>query len=125
MCVKITILVSLRGLYALWFLCVKRVLYVLVKRYVWLRKVILYAIFRESFRMRKFKILSCGKTVTKNRVFFYFANAYLWVNLFKGKIVQSSNGLFYAGFSNSAGARRKSPATSSICAGYFSYFKFY
>ena len=30
-----------------------------------------------------------------------------------------------AGFSNLAGARRKSPATSSICAGYFSFSKFY
>ena len=29
------------------------------------------------------------------------------------------------GFSNLAGARRKSPATSNVCVGYFSYFKFY
>ena len=29
----------------------------------------------------------------------------------------------YTGFSNLAGARRKSPATSSICAGYFLYSK--
>ena len=30
-----------------------------------------------------------------------------------------------AGFSNFAGARRKSPATSNICAGYFLHSKFY
>ena len=34
-------------------------------------------------------------------------------------------GFSWSGFSILAGARRKSPATSSICAGYFSYSKFY
>ena len=39
--------------------------------------------------------------------------------------IHLSNVLTITGFSNLAGTRRKSPATSSICAGYFSYSKFY
>ena len=37
------------------------------------------------------------------------------------KLQNSAKIVAYPGFSNLASARRKSPATSSICAGYFSY----
>ena len=48
--------------------------------------------------------------------------------LFTKKLINFIIMIRYArvpGVSNLAGARRKSPATSSICAGYFSYSKFY
>ena len=40
-------------------------------------------------------------------------------------VLKKCCGILRSGFSNLAGARRKSPATSSICARYFSYSKFY
>ena len=38
------------------------------------------------------------------------------------RLARKQPDLNHAGFSNLAGARRKAPATSSICAGYFSYY---
>ena len=56
--VKITFLVSLRGLYVLSFSMCKDILYDSVKKFVKTRKEDLYAFFTASLRIRKF-IISC------------------------------------------------------------------